>query len=102
MSRYGQNNDYVCRNCNGSVATITSHRESNGNTMDDSLDGNDRDLANRTAITDSTETDPDVTIKPFEDKQQSQPSHTRQVTGLDDYLPSRSNEEEYQRQNSKL
>jgi hypothetical protein len=105
VSRYGQNNDYICRNCNGSIATISSHRSSNGNNMTDSLDGNDRDFTNGISITNSTETEPEseTTIIHYDDKQQSQPQKTRKISELNDYLPSQTNEEEHHHhQNSKL
>ena len=106
MSRYGQNNDYICRNCNGNIATIAPHRESNGNHMRDSLDGNDRDFAYGTSVTNSTETDPDITIRNYEDKEEFQPQNTRKITELDDYLPPPpplpDEEEEYHHQNSKI
>ena len=73
--------------------------------MTDSLDANDRDFPNGTSITNSTETDPDITIRNYEDKDEFQSHNTKKVTELDDYLPPPPpppDEEEYHHLNSKI
>lgn len=99
VSRYGQNHDYICGNCNDSTAINLSHRSSNGNNITESFDTNDRDFVNETSRTNSTETNPENNIRNYEDKQ---PEKTRKITELDDYLPSKTNEEEYNLENSKI
>lgn len=76
-----------------------SHRSSNGNNITESFDTNDRDFVNETSRTNSTETNPENNIRNYEDKQ---PEKTRKITELDDYLPSKTNEEEYNLENSKI
>ncbi len=107
ISFYGNNDNYICDKCNDSTTnTNSSHRlinSRNRTKSPESLDTNHRDFLSIPSRTSSTDANVGNTIQHFQEKQQLSPTHrTTKASELDDYLPSQTNENEYQQQNGKI
>lgn len=94
VSRYGQNENYVCANCSEGGTTTTlnsSHRSSNGLNQTESFETHERDYDD--GMTRKTSED---IHRPYEE------NPINQRTDFDDYSPSKTNGIHYQHQNSKI
>ena len=99
VSRYGQNENYVCANCSDGVTTTTnsSYRSSNGLNQTESFETNERDL-NDGALRRTSE----ETFRHYENTPSLLTSKTTHRTEFDDYSSLPTNGNHYQHQNSKI
>lgn len=96
ISKYGENANFICDNCNDGSASDSPHRICNGNS-------NYQDFAHIPTKANLTETNVANNIRYFEEKQQ-QFGITRiaKLSDIDHYLPSHNNETDYHHLNGKI